>query len=90
MSEDKNISVHNVIIEQCKKVNISGVSEVKGCDEETVVLITAKGTLTIKGENLNIIGFSKSSGELSMQGNIFALVYSGDERNQGFLKRILK
>ncbi len=90
MSEEKNFLVHNVIIEQCKKANISGVSEVKGCDEETVVLFTEKGTLTIKGEELNIISFSKSSGELLLCGNIFALAYSGDDKNKSLLKRILK
>lgn len=90
MSDDKNFSVHSVIIEQCKKTNISGVEEVRGCDEETVVLETVKGTLTIKGEGLNIISFSKSSGELLMEGEVTALAYSGEDRGKGLFKRILK
>ncbi len=90
MSDDKNFSVHSVIIEQCKKTNISGVEEVRGCDEETVVLETVKGTLTIKGEGLNIISFSKSSGELLMEGEVTALAYSGEDRGKGLFRRILK
>ena len=34
MSEEKNISVHSVIIENRKKINMSGIEEVRGCDEE--------------------------------------------------------
>ena len=88
MLEEKNV-VHNIIIEQCKNVHITGVLEVKGFDEETVILDTSKGNLTIKGENLSIGGFSLESGALHMQGDIFALVYSG-VKEKGFLKRILK
>ncbi|MBO5852600.1 MAG: sporulation protein YabP, partial [Clostridia bacterium] len=40
MAEDKNISVHNLVMEQCKQINLTGVSEVKTFDEETVVLDT--------------------------------------------------
>ena len=88
MLEEKNI-VHNIIIEQCKNVHITGVLEVKAFDEETVMLDTSKGGLTIKGENLAIGSFSLESGDLHMQGEIFALVYSG-VKEKGFLKRILK
>ena len=90
MSDEKNFSVHNLIIEQRKKANMSGIEEVRGCDEETVVLQTVKGTLTIKGEGLNILSFSKSSGELLMDGVITALAYSDDDRGKGLFRRILK
>lgn len=89
MSEDKNI-IHNMIIEQCKKINMTGVRDVKAFDEETVVLETSKGTLTIKGENLAINSFSTSSGDLQMQGEIVGLVYSHDSNQKGFIKRIFK
>jgi sporulation protein YabP len=87
--EEKNLS-HNLIIEQCKKINMSGVKEVKAFDEETVVLDTARGILTVKGEELQINSFSASSGELLMEGNIWAVVYSGGDQGKGFLRRILK
>jgi sporulation protein YabP len=87
--EEKNLS-HNLIIEQCKKINMSGVKEVKAFDEETVVLDTARGILTVKGEELQINSFSASSGELLMEGNIWAVVYSGGDQSKGFLRRILK
>ena len=88
--EEKNNIIHNVVIQQCKDINMTGVKEVKAFDEETVVLDTSKGTLTIKGEALLINSFSAVTGDLLMQGNIWALVYSGDRTDKGFLRRLLK
>lgn len=90
MAEDKNGMVHNLIMEQCKKINMSGVLEVKGFDEDTVVLDTSEGTLTVKGENLIINNFSATTGELSMGGRVYAFVYSDDGKSKGFLRRLLK
>ena len=84
------MSVHNLVMEQCKQINLTGVNEVKAFDEETVVLDTSKGTLTIRGENLTINSFSATSGDLLMQGEIWALVYSNNQKGTGFFKRILK
>ena len=90
MAEERNNFVHNVIMEQCKKINMSGIKEVKAFDEETVVLDTAEGILTVKGENLLINNFSATSGELLMGGRVFAFVYSGDNSNRGFIRKLLK
>ncbi len=90
MPEDKGAAVHNVILEQRKRLNMSGVKEVKTFDEETVVLDTVLGMLTIKGENLSIGSFSATSGELVAEGRIIALVYSDTDRDKGMLRRLLK
>ena len=90
MPEDKGAAVNNVILEQRKRLNMSGVKEVKTFDEETVVLDTVSGMLTIKGENLSIGSFSATSGELVAEGRIIALVYSDTDRDKGMLRRLLK
>ena len=90
MSEEKNISVHSVIIENRKKINMSGIEEVRGCDEENGVFLISGGILTVKGEGLNIVSFSKTTGELVMEGTVTALAYSGDNSAKGLLRRILK
>lgn len=87
---DERLAVHNIIIEQCKKVNMTGVKEVKTFDEESVVLDTTKGTLTVKGENLVIGSFSTTTGELVMEGAVWGLIYSSDGQSKGFVKRLLK
>lgn len=91
MSEEKNGAMHNVIMEKRAKLNMSGVSEVVSFDDETVVLKTDMGLLTVKGTKLNIGGFSAASGELNMTGSVYALVYTGEEAAKGgVLKRLLK
>ena len=91
MAEEKNLAMHNIIMEKRAKLNMSGVIEVVSFDDETVVLKTDMGLLTVKGNKLNIGGFSASSGELNMTGSVYALVYTGnDEVKSGFIKRLLK
>lgn len=91
MSEEKNGAMHNVIMEKRSKLNMSGVSEVVSFDDETVVLKTDMGLLTVKGTKLNIGGFSATSGELNMSGSVYALVYTQNEAAKGnILKRLLK
>ncbi len=91
MSEDKISATHNVIMEKRAKLNMSGVMEVVTFDDETVVLKTDMGMLTVKGTKLSIGGFSASSGELNMTGSVYALVYTGDnEIKTSFIKRLLK
>ncbi len=91
MSEEKSGAIHNVIMEKRAKLNMSGVIEVVSFDDETVVLKTDMGLLTVKGTRLNIGGFSASSGELNMTGSVYALVYTGNEAVKGsFIKRLLK
>lgn len=88
MSENKKS--HSIIMEQCSKINMSGVKEVKGFDEETVILDTEEGLLTIKGENMLINDFSATSGELTMEGKVYALAYAPDSKNKSIIKRLLK
>lgn len=90
MSEE-NKGVHNVIMEQRRKLNMSGIQDVQSFDDETVVLKTDMGMLTVKGTGLHIGGFSTTSGELTMEGAVYALVYTSDENTRGgFLKRLMK
>ena len=90
MLEDKSSVIHNLILEGRKELNMTGVREVKGFEEDTIILDTSKGTLTIKGDNLVIASFSAESGDLNLLGDIWALVYSAEQGSRGLLKRILK
>ena len=64
MSENGK-KIHNVILEQRRRLNMSGVNEVIGFDDETITLDTELGMLTIKGEGLKIGSFSASSKPVS-------------------------
>ena len=82
---------HSVIIDSRKKLSISGVRDVESFDEETIILKTVMGDMTIKGEGLRIISFNTDTSDLSAEGKIHAVVYMSDaKKSQGLLSRIFK
>lgn len=89
---DENLStVQNVIIENRKKLNISGVKDVTSFDDETVLLDTTLGKMTVKGEGLRIESFNTVTGDLIAVGKVHAVVYMSDARTSGgFLSRIFR
>ena len=89
---DENLStVQNVIIENRKKLNISGVKDVTSFDDETILLDTTLGKMTVKGEGLRIESFNTVTGDLMAIGKVYAVVYMSDARtSSGFLSRIFR
>lgn len=82
---------HSVIIDSRKKLNISGVKDVEAFDEETIVLKTVMGDMTVKGDGLRIVSFNTESSDLLAEGTVYAVVYMSDVKNsRGFLSRIFK
>ena len=81
---------HNIIVEDRKKMTLTGVKDVLSFDEETVVLETSLGRLTVKGSGLHIINFDTKSGDLSAEGRHYALVYTSEEKNGGVFSRIFR
>ena len=85
MTEDiKSIKTsHNIIMENRAKVMITGVRDVDSFDEQTVVLVTDSGKLTIRGASLHISRFNVETGEIAIDGEIIALVYTNDKSQSG-------
>lgn len=82
---------HNLVLEDRKLLTVSGVSDVDSFDEETVVVFTDLGELTIRGSDLHINRLSVEVGELSVEGNISALIYSDEvPKSGGFFSRVFR
>lgn len=76
MAEQKN-SLHNLVMENRKRLVISGVKDVEGFTETEVRLYTDMGQITIKGRNLKVNQVSTGTGELIMNGDLInSVVYS--------------
>lgn len=89
--EENFAAVQNVIIENRKRLNISGVKDVSSFDDETLLLDTALGKMTVKGEGLHIESFNTQTGDLLANGKIHAVVYMSDAKaSGGFLSRIFR
>ena len=93
MNDDKYIAKmpQGVILEDRKKMNITGVEDVLSFDDCTVVMKTVLGELTVKGTELKIGRFNVETGELGLDGNIIALGYTSERMQRvGFFGRVLK
>ncbi len=89
--EENFTTVQNVIIENRKKLNISGVKDVSSFDDETVLLDTALGKMTVKGEGIHIESFNTATGDLTATGKVHAVVYMSDAKvSGGFISRLFR
>ena len=93
MAEEKRMQSipHNLVLEDRKMLTVSGVSDVDSFDEQTVIVFTDMGELTVRGSNLHINRLSVEVGELTVEGNITALIYSDEApKNGGFFSRVFR
>jgi len=73
---------HNAILENRRKLMLTGVTDVESFNEEQINLYTQLGELTIKGNQLHINEMSVDSGDLSVEGDISALIYGDRDRRK--------
>lgn len=82
---------HNLILEDRKHLTVSGVSDIDSFDEETIVVYTVMGELTIKGSDLHINALNIETGELTIEGSMYSFVYQENEKTKGsFFSKIFK
>lgn len=92
MEEKKTIKLpHNVILEERKNLTVSGVSDVDSFDDETVVLFTEMGELTVRGSGLHINKLNVESGDFNIEGQIHTLIYTDDDaKKRGFFDKLFR
>lgn len=80
--QDKNIKTnHNLIMENRKSLSISGITDVDSFDEKAICLYTQLGELTIQGKELHIDSMSVETGDMTVTGDIWAIVYGDKDRH---------
>lgn len=93
MAEERKAGMlpHNIVLEDRRILTVSGVSDVDSFDEETVVVFTDRGELTVRGSNLHINRLSVEVGELTVEGEISALIYSDEApKSGGFFSKVFR
>ena len=71
-------AAHHILLEGREQLTVSGV-------ENTIVMVTAKGTLVVRGEDLHIEKLSLDGGDLKVEGAVDALSYEDDRGGRGGL-----
>ena len=87
MQEKKEKQEQGLILENRKNLSISGITDVDSFDEKTISLYTQLGELTIQGRELHIDSMSVETGNMTITGDIWAIVY-GDKDRRGPISAI--
>lgn len=91
--DNKTINMpHNLILEERKKLSVSGVTDVDSFDEQTVVAYTVKGEITVRGWDLHVSKLNlEQGGELTVEGEISSLTYTDVKtKSTGFFSKVLR
>ena len=78
-------AAHHILLEEREQLSVSGVEEVESFDENTIVMLTSRGTLVVRGEELHIEKLSLDGGDLRVEGAIDSLTYEDGGRERGGL-----
>lgn len=79
---------HSLQLEGREKLSLSGVEDVSGFDESLIVLTTAQGELSVRGEALHIERIDLACGTLEVRGHIQELSYEEPARSGGLFARL--
>ncbi len=80
---------HNLTLNNCQTLYLDGISEVLNFDDTLISLVCPYGELSIEGNSLRITKYLMQSGEMAVEGNITAIIYSDNkgEEKRGFFSR---
>lgn len=92
VEEKKKAMPHNVILEDRKRLSVSGVTDIDSFDEQTVALFCASGELVIHGQGLHINRIDVDTGELNLEGeSIDGLSYTDNQpMHGGFFSKLFR
>lgn len=82
----------NILLENRSKMTITGVEQVDSFNDNTIVLRTIKGGITIKGEELNIGQLNLENGNVKIDGVINGIIYNNKDSSTkaGIMGKIFK
>ena len=86
-----NPSPHSILLDGRKKLTATGVSNVDSYDDQTIVAYTGMGELTIRGKGLQINRLNVETGELTVDGEISAMLYADNQpRSAGIFAKLFR
>lgn len=88
---EKQVSLpHQLILQDRRLAELTGVSDVDSFDETAVIAYTSLGELNIRGNGLHIKRLDLECGVLSVEGTICSLEYTENRKSGGFLGRLFR
>ena len=88
MAEDRIILPHKLTLNERKSLTLTGATEIISFDDNTVVLHTTLGRLTVHGQQLQLKTLSVEAGQAAVEGTITALIYEEPRPAGGLFRRL--
>lgn len=83
-----NAREHSLALNDRARLDLSGVTDVRGFNDTVILLTTSAGDLTVRGETLHIDGLDLDTGTLAVTGRISSLAYSDPPVTRGLFARL--
>ena len=80
---------HRLSLEDRQHLVLTGVTDVDSFDENTVLLRTNRGLVSVRGEGLQLKSLNVEGGQAAVDGRVDVIAYEGAPRQGSFLKRLL-
>jgi sporulation protein YabP len=81
---------HRLVLDQRKRLTMTGVGEVISFEEDGVVLKTTQGILQLQGRGLKLQTLVPDGGQLEITGLITGLCYQEPKAKGGWARRLLE
>lgn len=83
------IKEHSLHLEK-ETITINGVTNVENFDAKLIVINLNTNSLTLRGENLNVVDLDIKNQTLLIKGQVINILYGKKLEKTPFLKRIFK
>ena len=90
MSDMPNGKKHTLTLDNRKRLVLTGAVDVSGFNEETISVKTTAGSLLIKGSGLHIDRLTLETGDVTVDGTVNSLQYSGSDGSRSRLSRLFR
>ncbi len=81
---------HNLIMNNCEKMSLSGVFDVESFDDKCVICYTDFGKLVIRGNALKVDSMNVDSGDMEITGRVFSLFYADEKPSKSVFSKLFK
>ena len=86
---EQKMQCHSLTLTERKLLTLTGVTQVDGFNDETVLLRTEHGLLTVRGSGLILKTLSPEGGLVTVEGEVVAMMYTKAPVQGGFWRRML-
>lgn len=84
MSDMSAAKKHTLMLDNRKRLVLKGAEDVSAFNEEAIQVKTTAGALLIKGSGLHIDHLNLETGDVTVDGTISSLQYSGGDNRSRF------